>query len=192
MNYSSCKEWCLQFTLCFIFCDHYSSVIMSAMASQITSLTIVYSTVYSGADQWKHQSSTSLTFVWGIHRWPVNSPHKWPVTRKQFPFDDVIVLHFVSFCCDFTVRTSTHIIRITPQANVICPVIGKQPWWLRADKWYESIKNCKYNPNKAKWYKCMGGHIGGKRDVNAVRQHLELDASFALIHRYFNGCTAFH
>ena len=111
--------------------------------------------------------------------------------RKQFPFDDVIVLHFVSFCCDFTVRTSTHIIRITPQANVICPVIGKQPWWLRADKWYESIKNCKYNPNKAKWYKCMDGHIGGKRDVNAVRQHLELDASFALIHRYFNGCTAF-
>ena len=45
------------------------------MASQTTSLTIVYSTVYSGADQWKHQSSVSLAFVWGIHRWPVNSPH---------------------------------------------------------------------------------------------------------------------
>ena len=63
---------------------------MDAMASQITSLTIVYSTVYSGADQRKHQSSPSLAFVWGIHRWPVNSPHKWPVTRKMFPFDDVI------------------------------------------------------------------------------------------------------
>ena len=64
---------------------------MGAMASQITSLTIVYSTVYSGADQRKHQSSASLAFVRGIHRWPVNSPHKWPVTRKRFPFDDVIM-----------------------------------------------------------------------------------------------------
>ena len=47
---------------------HYNDVIMGAMASQITSLTIVYSTVYSGADQRKHQSSASLAFVWGIHR----------------------------------------------------------------------------------------------------------------------------
>ena len=61
------------------------------IASQITSLTIVYSTVYSDADQRKHQSSASRAFVWEIHRWPVNSPHKWPVTRKMFPFDDVIV-----------------------------------------------------------------------------------------------------
>ena len=60
--------------------------------SQITSLTIVYSTVYSGADQRKHQSPASLAFVPVIHRWPVNSPHKWPVTRKMFPFDDVIML----------------------------------------------------------------------------------------------------
>ena len=60
---------------------------MSAMASQITSLTIVYSTVYSGADQ----RSASLAFVRGIHRSPVNSPHKGPVTRKMFPFDDVIM-----------------------------------------------------------------------------------------------------
>ena len=52
--------------------------------------TIVYSTVYSGADQRKHQSSASLAFVRRIHRWPVNSPHKEPVTRKMFPFDDVI------------------------------------------------------------------------------------------------------
>ena len=64
---------------------------MGAMASQITSLTIVYSTVYSGADQSKHQSSASLAFVCGIHRGPVNSPHKWPVTRKMFPFDYVIM-----------------------------------------------------------------------------------------------------
>ena len=62
---------------------HYSDVIMGTMASQITILTIVYATVYSGADQRKHQSSASLAFVWGIHRWPVNSPHKWPVTREM-------------------------------------------------------------------------------------------------------------
>ena len=55
---------------------HYSDVIMDTMASQITSLTIVYSTA----------------FVLEIHRWPVNSPHKWLVTRKMFRFDDVIIL----------------------------------------------------------------------------------------------------
>ena len=70
---------------------YYDDVIMGAMASQITSLTIVYSTVYSDADQRKNQNSVSLAFVRGIHRGPVNSPHKWPVTRKMFPFDDVIM-----------------------------------------------------------------------------------------------------
>ena len=65
---------------------------MSLCASQITSLTIVYSTVYSDADQRKHQSAASLAFVRGIHRGPVNSPHKGPVTRKMFPFDDVIMV----------------------------------------------------------------------------------------------------
>ena len=65
---------------------------MGAIASQVTSLTIVYSTVYPDADQRKHQSSASLAFVRGIHRGPVNSPHKWPVTRKMLPFDDVIMI----------------------------------------------------------------------------------------------------
>ena len=91
---------------CFIFCPskhnfeqvvewlliHYSSVIMSTIAFQITSVTIVCSTVYSGADQRQHQSSASLAFVRGIHREPVNSPLKESVTRKMFPFDDVIML----------------------------------------------------------------------------------------------------
>ena len=71
---------------------HYRDVIMNPMAYQITSLTIVYSTVHSSADQRKYQSSASLAFVRGIHRGPVNSPHKWPVTRKKFPFDDVTSL----------------------------------------------------------------------------------------------------
>ena len=64
---------------------------MSAMASQITSVSVVYSTVYSGTDQRNHKSSTSLAFVWGIHRWPVNSPNKTPVIQKLFPFDDIIM-----------------------------------------------------------------------------------------------------
>ena len=65
---------------------------MGSMAFQITSLAIVYPTIYSDVDQRKHQSSASLAFVRGFHRGPVNSPHKWPVTRKMFPFDDVIML----------------------------------------------------------------------------------------------------
>ena len=64
---------------------------MGSMASQTTSLTVVYSTVYSGADQRKNQSFASLAFVRVIHRGPVNFPRKWPVTRKMFPFDDVIM-----------------------------------------------------------------------------------------------------
>ena len=78
-------------------CDrHYGDVIMGAIASRITSHRIVYSTVYADAYQRKHQSSASLAFVRGIHRGPVNSPHKCPVTWKMFPFDDVIM--FQSTC----------------------------------------------------------------------------------------------
>ena len=70
---------------------HYNDVIMSALVSQITGVSIVCSSVGSCADKKKHQSSAALAFVWGIHRWPVNSLHKEPVTRKMFPFDDVIM-----------------------------------------------------------------------------------------------------
>ena len=73
---------------------HYNDVIMGAIVSQITSLTIANSTAYSDADQRKHQSSVSLAFVRGIHRGPGTSPHKGPVTRKVFPFDDVIISSF--------------------------------------------------------------------------------------------------
>ena len=64
---------------------------MGSMASQITSLTNVCSTIYLDIDQRKHQSSASLAFVWGIHRWPVISLHKGPVMWKMFPFHDVIM-----------------------------------------------------------------------------------------------------
>ena len=74
---------------------HYDDVIMTMLASQITSLMVVYSIVYSGVNQRKHQSSASLAFVREIHRGPVNFPHKWPVTRKMFPFDDVIMFYLI-------------------------------------------------------------------------------------------------
>ena len=69
---------------------HYNDVIMNAMspASRLFIQPFV-----QGADQRKHQSSSSLAFVRGIHQWPVNFPHKGPVTRKMFPFDDVIMFH---------------------------------------------------------------------------------------------------
>ena len=65
---------------------------MSTMSSEITGVSIVFSIVCSGADQIRYESSASLAFARGIHRWPVNSPHKGPVTRKMFPFDDVIMM----------------------------------------------------------------------------------------------------
>ena len=102
--------------LCHNWHGHYTDVIMGTMAPPITSLTIVYSTVYSGADQIKHQSSASLAFVWGIHREPVNSPHKWLVTRKMFPFDDIIMT-LSNINCQLTWRndfTSTSTILAMP------------------------------------------------------------------------------
>ena len=64
---------------------------MGAIASQINSLMVVYLTVYSDADQRKYQSSVTLAFMRGIHREMVNSPHKWPVMQKMFPFKDLIM-----------------------------------------------------------------------------------------------------
>ena len=91
--------------------EHYCDAIMGTVASQITSLTFVYTTVYPDADQSKHQSSASLAFVWGIHRGPVNSLHKWPATRKMFPFDDVImkpVLHKWGTRCHAIISSCMH------------------------------------------------------------------------------------
>ena len=85
---------------------HYSDVIIGEMVPQITSLKIVYSNVYSGADQRKHQSSASLAFVWGIHRWPGNSLHKWPVTRRMFHL-------MTSSCCE------TRELRPTTADNIV-------------------------------------------------------------------------
>ena len=73
---------------------YYNDVTMGSMASQITSIAIVYSAVYSRAHQRKHQSCVSQAFV------RVNSPHKWPVTRKMFPFHEVIMMTLFPYIRD--------------------------------------------------------------------------------------------
>ena len=113
----------------------YSDIIMSTIGSQITSLTIVYSVLSSGADQRKHQSSASLAFVQGIHRCPVNSPHKWPVTRKMFPFHDVIM--------DFTIVVWQGVavnLKSLHWDLICCTVISGQmrailAWWRGDGNW---------------------------------------------------------
>ena len=89
------------------------------VTSQITGVTIVYSTVYSDADRRKHQSTASLAFVWGIHRWPVNSPHKWPVTRKWF--------HLVtsSWDCPLSLGQSYDSLNVMIPPGVITPMAVK-------------------------------------------------------------------
>ena len=109
--YSMLNNWFISISFYLVIIKHYIDIIMSATASQITSLMIVYSTVYLGVDQRKHQSSASLAFVRGIHQSPVNSPHKWPVMRKIFPFNDIImksphwfpIFHFTVTCCSITI-----------------------------------------------------------------------------------------
>ena len=88
-NIASSHDLC---TTLWLKLSHYTDVTMSVMASQITGASMVCSTVGSGAaDQRKYQSSAALAFVRVIHLWPVNSPHKGLVTRKMFPFNDVII-----------------------------------------------------------------------------------------------------
>ena len=100
---------------------------MGAIASQITSLTIVYPNVYLDADQRKHQSSMSLAFVGRIRRRPVNSPHKSPVTRKMFPFDDVIMI-FESLPCWFTLLSHARSLETNTCLNSsLC-----LHWWHRS------------------------------------------------------------
>ena len=91
---------------------------MGTMVSQITSLTIVYSTVYSGADPTKHQSSASLAFVRGIHRWALNSPHKGPATRKMFPFDDVFMMFLIT-------KQMVHILNVPFHTEETVTSLGK-------------------------------------------------------------------
>ena len=109
---------------------HYTDVIMGTIASQITNFTIVYSTLYSDADQRKYQSSASLAFVWGIHRRPVNCPHKWPVTRKIFPFDDVIMEGNNGTCRHAAITGATILVPWSSFCNSFGAWASKKLQWL--------------------------------------------------------------
>ena len=125
---------------------HYNDVIMSTIASQTTSLTIVYSTVYSGADQRKHQGSASLAFVRGIHRWPGNSPHKGLVTRKIFKCDDVIM--------DWITANSLYLDKHRQRAWINFNVKG--PWNFKASRHCGFINHGTYSPaDKCMWLTIM-------------------------------------
>ena len=97
-----------------IWTNHYSDIIMSMMASQITSIFLVCSTICSGSKK-KNQSSTSLAFLRGIHQWLVDSPHKGLVMQKMFPFDDAIiwwkVYHTQAYTCHQGLSQYNHTVR---------------------------------------------------------------------------------
>ena len=105
---------------------------MSAMASQITGLMIVYSTVYSGADHIKHQSSASLAFLRGIQRWPVNSLHRGPVTRKMLPFVDVIMSMLKHWSCISRLDTAESMgIKCDSSTLNSSNILPQTPCWFR-------------------------------------------------------------
>ena len=133
---------------------HYSDVIMSAMASQISRISTVYSVVYSAARQGQHQTCVT-GFVRGIHRLPVDSPHKRPVTRKMFPFDDVIMVLFcfaliISF--RFVGLESTYITKLLQYLGVwyilyplcnssSCFISDRIQQWCRNRKHFVNTRN---------------------------------------------------
>ena len=120
---------------------HYDDVIMTMLASQITSLTVVYSIVYSDVNQRKHQSSASLAFVREIHRGPVNFPHKWPVTRQMFPFDDVIMFLHVSATPKPRCATPCYIIfTLAVRCCYVLYVAGNVPEFWTSSK-FRYVKN---------------------------------------------------
>ena len=158
----------------FFFHQQYSDIIMSVMGSQITSLTIVYSTVYSSTDQRKHQSSTSLAFVKGIHRWPMNSRHKGPVMWKMFhlmpslwnAIEGCTLSVLCCVCYGLIVSSVTHIIQGHFSGT------GAIIWWLETIQnimtssngniicitgplWGESTSHHMDSPHKGQWHRVL-------------------------------------
>ena len=156
---------------------HNDDEIMGAMASEITSLTIVYLTVYLGADQRKHKISESLAFARGIHRWPVNSPHKWPVTRKRFPFDDAIMKRIVT---RFELWSHTPLVKYVPgvQVEQVFPFLNSCIIWPRSP-WMTPCRRGE----------CPGTHTQNWRHVTAMNFYFQFwifgSSSAALRTRHF-------
>ena len=121
---------------------------MSAMVSQITGVTIVFSTVCSGADQRKRHSA-SLTFVRGIHRWPLNSPHKWPVTRKMFPFDDVFMIVTIQWVMSSGSYNWGH--HPHPRTGLHGPRCPPSEKGIEAEEKWQSLSRPHFQPQFLEW-----------------------------------------
>ena len=136
-----------------IFCEYsnpsyYSDVIMNAMASQTTGVSIVCSTVCSGADQTSKPRVTSLCE--GNPPVTVDSPHKGPVTRKMFPFGDVImkslkVMTMVGILSTLLSRLINYILRV-PDDAYLCYGLAYHNVILRIEK-YQCSSNIVQNLN---------------------------------------------
>ena len=158
--------------LIFFNIKHQNEVIMGAMASQITSVSIVYSTVYSGVNERKHQSSASLSFVRGIHWWRVNSPHKGSVMRKYYHLMmsswTITEIHPSIFC-----SYQSNIIPWLPFNQCLLIVLqnvstmGGHVWWRGTSYWHflltihickilycdvSSLPDCQITTNLCTWY----------------------------------------
>ena len=134
-------------------------------------------TVYLGADQRKHQSSASLAFVRGIHRWPVNSPHKGPVTRKMFPFDDVIILRTFAQLEGFGDKDRTWIIF----HNIIWG------WNYQSMPWMHHCTMV-FNPISIVWYFCNSYSDYFERDSILGRYGKEQSD---MLHKYMQLCDRY-
>ena len=140
---------------------------MSAMASQITGVSIARSSLCSGADESKHQNSAPLAFVRGIHRWPMDSPLKRPVTRKMVPFDDIVKKH-----------VGQHSMFVVMEKNISSPAKIREPnaiklivlWWpcTHAVLCLFFVSSC--------WQRVMVVHASGVKKLHCgirSRQHGE-------------------
>ena len=158
-----------------------------AIVSQINGVSIACSTLCSGADQRKHQSSASLASVTEIHRWPVDSPHKEPVARKMFPLDDVIMNYGGVIWCRInslfwlaTHKTSTFL--ITGPFSGETPRHRRFPWQRASNAASVSIawRHCVGN---VFWDNTYRGGIHAPQHLNAVKRdgHGESGLVLALI-----------
>ena len=136
---------------------------MTTLSSQITSLMIVYSIFCSGTDQRKHQSSASLAFVRGIHRWLVNFPHKGPVTWKMFPFDDVIMSTMCEPCAYYwnELFLDAQLLCLTERFSWWQLSITGRTWgnphWGKSTRWFLELSSW--------WWKVMMSQITGNSTV---------------------------
>ena len=165
---------------------HYSGIIKSVMASRITSLSIVCQIICSGAYQRKYQGSASLAFLRGIHRWPMDSPHKRPVTREMCPFDDVIMnyfsMHYVSYAW-YHNKIIWALWRLKPPAS-----------WLPVQHLVRACNEAKQRRNSDLMVLYEGNHAKWKRvsneQISEVCRHYKNSLREPLLGNIWTWCCA--